>query len=126
MSYMNRMLNVPDFGNMDVYLREAIEKYLKEHLVNDIILGTADKRKNFKRFCEGVEWRNGKLYCKARAGDEPKVIPTPQQVDECLLASHVGALGRHQKDKKMLVKALFNAGYGYPFGLGGLSALVDE
>ena len=55
---------------------------MKDHLVNHTVLITADKRKTFKRFCEGVELRNGKLYWKARAGDEPNGNPTPQQVDE--------------------------------------------
>ena len=101
-------------------------KYLETHEVNDTVLTTSIKRKNFRQFCEAITLKDGKLFCKARTENELKVIPTPQQVDDCLHNCHLGLLGRHIMDKKTHVKALSNAGYAYPAGLGGLNALVDE
>ena len=109
---------------MDMYLREAIMKYLDTQEVNDVVLATAEKRKNFRRFCDTLILKDNKLLCKGRSGEEPKVIPTPQQVDECLFERHVGLLGNHLTDRQTLVKALSNAGY--PVRFGGLAALVDE
>ena len=111
---------------MDMYLREAIMKYLETQEVNDVVLATAEKRRNFRRFCDTLILKDNKLLCKGRSGEEPKVIPTPQQVDECLFERHVGLLGNHLTDRQTLVKALSNAGYGYPVRFGGLAALVDE
>ena len=111
---------------MDMYLREAIMKYLETQEVNDTVLATSEKRKTFRRVCESISLKDGKLLCKGRSREEPKVIPTPQQVDDCLYERHLGLLGRHLTDKKTLVGALSNAGYGYPVNLGGLGALVDE
>ena len=70
--------------------------------------------------------KNGKLCYKGRSDEEPKVVPTPQQVDECLNEKHFRVLGKHLKDKQTLVRALSSARYSYPVNLGGLAALVDE
>ena len=104
---------------MDMYLREAIMKYLETQEVNDVVLATAEKRKNFRRFCDTLILKDNEWLCKGRSGEEPKVIPTPQQVDECLFERHVGLLGNHLTDRQTLVKALSNAGYGYPVRFGG-------
>ena len=111
---------------MDMYLREAIMKYLETQKVNDVVLATAEKRKNFSRFCDTLILKDNKLLCKGRSGIEPKVIPTPQQVNDCLFRRHVGPLGRHVTDRQTLVKAISDAGYGYLVSIGGLAALVDE
>ena len=103
-----------------MYLREAIMKYLQTQEVNDVVLATAEKRKNFRRFCDTLVLKDNKLLCKGRSGEEPKVIPTPQQVDECLFERHVGLLNKHLTDRQNLVKALFLAGYGCPVRFGGL------
>ena len=111
---------------MNMYLREAIMKYLESQEVDDVVLATAEKRKNFRWFCDTLILKDNKLLCKRRSCVEPKVIPTPQQVDDCLFRRHVGPFDRHLWDKQTLVKALLNAGYGYPVSFGGLAALVDE
>ena len=67
---------------MDMYMREAIMKNLDTQEINDVVLATAEKRKNFYRFCDARILKDKKLLCKGRSGVEPKVIPTTKQVDD--------------------------------------------
>ena len=69
--------------------------------------------------------KDGTLCYKGRTDDEPKMVPTPQQVDECLNEKHYRVVGKHLEDKPTLVKKLSSSGYSYPAKLGGLAALVD-
>ena len=103
---------------MDIYLRETIMKYLDTQDINNFVLASAEKRKKFRRFCD-THILKDKLQCKGMSGVEPRVIPTPQQVEDCLFGRHVGPLGRHLMDRQTLVKALSNAWYRYTKGLGG-------
>ena len=56
---------------MDIYLREAIMKYLETQEVNDVVLATAEKRMKFRRFCDTLGLKDNKLLCKGRSGIEP-------------------------------------------------------
>ena len=96
---------------MDMYLRETIMKNLESQEVDDVVLATAEQRKIFCRFCDTFILKEIKLLCKGRSDVEPKVIPIPQQVDDCLFGRHVAPLGRHVWDRQALVKAISNAGY---------------
>ena len=111
---------------MDIYLREAVVKYLEDGSLNDTVLKTGDKRHTFVKFCRSLSLKNGRLYYKGRSDVEPKLVPSPQDVDECLNEKHIRVVGRHLRDRGTLVKALSNAGYSHPINLGGLGALVDE
>ena len=56
---------------MDMYLREAIMKYLETQEVNDVVLATAEKRKNFRRVCDTLilkDLRKKRTNCCAREG----------------------------------------------------------
>ena len=111
---------------MDMFLREAIGKYLSSDLVDDNILKTRERRQNFVKVYPSLCIQNGTLCYKGRTDEEPKVVPTPQQVDECLHGKHYRVVGKHLRDKQTLVKTLSSGGYSYPASLGGLAALVDE
>ena len=81
------MPNIPD-STMDMFLREAVEKYLADGMANDTFLKMKEKRQSFVKFCRSLGIPNGKLCYKDRSDDEPKVVSTPQEVDECLNEKH--------------------------------------
>ena len=119
------MLNIPD-STMDMFLREAVEKYGADGMVDDTFFKMKEKRQSFVTFCRSLGMPNGKLCYKGRSDDEPKVVPTPQEVDECLNKKHYRVVGNHLEDKQTLVKALSSEGYSSLVNLGGLAALVNE
>ena len=65
---------------MDMYMREAIMKYLETQEINDTVLATAEKKKSFLRLYVALILKDNELLCKGKSGVEQKVNPTPQQV----------------------------------------------
>ena len=119
---------------MDRFLREAVMAYLKEGKMDTVVLTTAEKRGNFKKFCLNVKvGMDRKLQYKGRRHDF-RPVTTPEQMDNILYKVHVKAYKEgesdfnkeHYRGAQRHIDALSNAGFGYPSALGGLAALVNE
>ena len=49
---------------MDMYLREAIMKYLESQELDDVVLATAEERNNFRRFCDTLILKDKNCYAR--------------------------------------------------------------
>ena len=99
----------------------ALIKYKKENVLNRAVLTTVPAR---QKFCN-----RAKAFTVSEEGGlclTGKKVPTIEEVDEILKATHISESGRHLRDLKFLRKILAQQQYALPKYCGGLTNAIIE